>query len=244
MLYRPWRVESGDKSLHVIFRDHAMSDLIGFHYQRSDPEQAAGDMIGKFLAIGRAVEANNAGRGALVPVILDGENCWEYYPDGGVRFLRALYRGCVQHPQIRPQRVRDYLKDQPATDRIGNALRRQLDLTQLRDLDRPSRRQYGLGPAAPDARVPQADRGRGQGAAGSAGQGLGRNVHRRRKRLVLVVRRRSFVVAGRTLRRAVPQASAKRLHAARHDAAECAQAPDQASAAARTAHQADAAFAR
>jgi hypothetical protein len=53
-------------------------------------------------------------------VILDGENCWEYYPDGGVRFLRALYRNCIQNPQIRPQRVRDYLKDQPATDRIGS----------------------------------------------------------------------------------------------------------------------------
>ena len=86
MLYRPWRVESGDKSLHVIFRDHALSDLIGFHYQRSDPEHAAWDMISKFLAIGRAVESNNAGRGALVPVILDGENCWEYYPDGASVF--------------------------------------------------------------------------------------------------------------------------------------------------------------
>ncbi|HET6327187.1 MAG TPA: glycoside hydrolase family 57 protein [Planctomycetaceae bacterium] len=120
MLYRPWRVESGDKSLQVIFRDHALSDLIGFHYQRSDPEHAAWDMVSKFLSIGRAVEANNAGRGALVPVILDGENCWEYYPDGGVRFLRALYRNCIQNPQIRPQRVRDYLKDQPPTDRIGS----------------------------------------------------------------------------------------------------------------------------
>ena len=60
MLYRPWRVESGDKSLHVIFRDHALSDLIGFHYQRSDPEQAAGDMMGKFLAIGRGVRYQRA----------------------------------------------------------------------------------------------------------------------------------------------------------------------------------------
>jgi alpha-amylase/alpha-mannosidase (GH57 family) len=120
MLYRPWRVESGERSLQIIFRDHALSDLIGFHYQRDDPERAAGDMLGKLLAIGRAVESNNAGRGALVPVILDGENCWEYYPDGGVRFLRALYRGAVEHPQIRPQRVRDYLREQPATDRIGS----------------------------------------------------------------------------------------------------------------------------
>jgi len=27
-----------------------------------------------------------------VSVILDGENCWEHYPGGGVDFLRALYR--------------------------------------------------------------------------------------------------------------------------------------------------------
>ncbi len=120
MLYRPWRVESGEKHLQVVFRDHALSDLIGFHYQRSDPHHAANDMIGRVLAIGRAVEANNAGRTALVPIILDGENCWEYYPDGGVGFLRALYRGCVENPSIRTACMKDYLREQPASDRIGH----------------------------------------------------------------------------------------------------------------------------
>jgi len=120
MLYRPWRVESGDRALQVVFRDHALSDMIGFHYQRSDAHHAANDLIGRVLAIGRAVEANNAGRPALVPIILDGENCWEYYPDGGVGFLRALYRGCVENPSIRPQCVKDYLREHPASDRIGS----------------------------------------------------------------------------------------------------------------------------
>jgi hypothetical protein len=119
MLYRPWRVEQDGKPLQVIFRDHALSDLIGFHYQRSDPSHAAHDLIGRLHAIGRAVEANNAGRPPLVPVILDGENCWEYYPDGGVRFLRTLYRDCVRDSAVRPARVSDYLTNHPATDRIG-----------------------------------------------------------------------------------------------------------------------------
>jgi len=120
MLYRPWRVEADGKQLQVVFRDHAISDLVGFHYQRSDPAAAADDLIGRALSIGRAVESNNAGRPALVPVILDGENCWEYYPDGGVGFLRTLYRRCAEHKAIRPDRIRDYLQQHPAGDRIGH----------------------------------------------------------------------------------------------------------------------------
>jgi alpha-amylase/alpha-mannosidase (GH57 family) len=119
MLYRSWHVDSPDGPLQIIFRDHGLSDLIGFQYQRHDPVAAASDMLGRVTSIGKAVEAHNAGRPALVPIILDGENCWEYYPDGGVRFLRELYRGAVAHPAIRPVRVSDHLKAHPATDRIA-----------------------------------------------------------------------------------------------------------------------------
>jgi alpha-amylase/alpha-mannosidase (GH57 family) len=119
MLYRPWRIENGDARLQMIFRDHAMSDLIGFHYQRSPADHAVGDMIGKLKAIGRACEAQNAGRPAFVPIILDGENCWEYFPDGGVAFLRKLYQSCAVDGEIRPQAVSEHLKDHPATDRIS-----------------------------------------------------------------------------------------------------------------------------
>jgi alpha-amylase/alpha-mannosidase (GH57 family) len=119
MLYRPWRVEEQGQPLQIVFRDHGMSDLVGFHYQRSDPVRAAQDLLGRTEAIARAIEPNNGGRPGLVSVILDGENCWEYYPDGGVEFLRSLYRGAAAHSVIRPTRIRDYLRDYPATDRIG-----------------------------------------------------------------------------------------------------------------------------
>jgi alpha-amylase/alpha-mannosidase (GH57 family) len=119
MLFRPWRVDSGEHHLQIVFRDHALSDLIGFHYQRSDPHHAAHDMLGRIEGIGRAVESHNGGRPALVPVILDGENCWEYYPDGGVDFLRTLYQQCAEHTAINPVRMSDHLEEHPATDRIG-----------------------------------------------------------------------------------------------------------------------------
>jgi alpha-amylase/alpha-mannosidase (GH57 family) len=120
MLYRPWRVEDKGQSLQMIFRDHAMSDQIGFHYQRFQPQHAADDFLAKLEGIGRATSAHAGHRPTLVSIILDGENCWEYYPNGGVDFLRTLYRRVVQHPKIQPVRVSDYLAKWPATDKLSN----------------------------------------------------------------------------------------------------------------------------
>lgn len=119
MLYRPWRVEDQGRQLQIVFRDHGLSDLIGFHYQRSDPVRAAHDLVGRIEGIARAVEHNNQGRPGLVSIILDGENCWEYYPDGGVGFLRTFYQSASRHPALRPVRPTDHLREHPATDHIS-----------------------------------------------------------------------------------------------------------------------------
>jgi len=120
MLYRPWRVEHQGKSLQMVFRDHAMSDQIGFHYQRYLAEHAVNDFLGKLEAIGKATRGNAGHRPTLVSIILDGENCWEYYPNAGVDFLRGLYRRVTQHAKIKPVRVCDYLQKYPATDKLGS----------------------------------------------------------------------------------------------------------------------------
>ncbi|WP_437185577.1 alpha-amylase/alpha-mannosidase [Planctomicrobium sp. SH668] len=118
MLYRPWRVEQDGKGLGIIFRDHGLSDLIGFHYQRNDPRWAANDLLAKVKEIGRSI-ASSSEQPAFVPIILDGENCWEYYPDGGVAFLRNLYRSAVQDKEINPVRVSDHLVKHPPAHKIS-----------------------------------------------------------------------------------------------------------------------------
>ena len=118
LLYRPWRVEDRGKQLQMVFRDHAMSDQIGFHYQRYSAKHAVDDFIGKVEAIGRATTANAGHRPTLVTIILDGENCWEYYSNGGVDFLRELYQRVAQHPKITPVKVSEYLDKHPAIDTI------------------------------------------------------------------------------------------------------------------------------
>jgi len=117
MLFRPWQLEADGHQMGIVFRDHALSDLIGFHYQRGDSVHAAHDLLGKVAGIGRA--CGEQGRPALVPIILDGENCWEYYADGGVKFLRTLYQECVKHQEVDSTTVGDFIEKHPPTDKIN-----------------------------------------------------------------------------------------------------------------------------
>jgi hypothetical protein len=78
----------------VIFRDHFMSDLIGFVYSKMEPSHAAADFLHRIRENCAGILAS--GRDALVPIILDGENAWEYYPGNGREFLREFY-GRIQN---------------------------------------------------------------------------------------------------------------------------------------------------
>lgn len=90
VLYRPYRI--GSDGPVALFRDHALSDRIGFQYQSWDPQAAADDFISRIRAAGQRFAELTGGEVATIPVILDGENAWEYYDAGGRPFLRALYR--------------------------------------------------------------------------------------------------------------------------------------------------------
>jgi alpha-amylase/alpha-mannosidase (GH57 family) len=114
-MYRPYHVAEAGHELAIVFRDHALSDLIGFHYQRNDPVAAADDFVMRLRSIGHAVDGAEP---ALVSVILDGENCWEHYPGGGVAFLRALYERCTAARDIRPVSIGRFLENHPPRETL------------------------------------------------------------------------------------------------------------------------------
>jgi alpha-amylase/alpha-mannosidase (GH57 family) len=114
-LYRPYRV--GDTGLSLVFRDRALSDRIGFAYRAWDPADAAADLIGQLRSIGAAWTDRN--RSPLVCVILDGENAWGAYPDGGEGFLRALYAQIAAEPELQATSPGEYLREFPPTERLA-----------------------------------------------------------------------------------------------------------------------------
>jgi len=98
-LYRPYRWRKQNRQLQMIFRDHYMSDLIGFVYSKMDAGAAADDFLNRIRENCSGILGS--GRDALVPIILDGENAWEYYYLNGRPFLRALYRKISDDPRLK-----------------------------------------------------------------------------------------------------------------------------------------------
>jgi alpha-amylase/alpha-mannosidase (GH57 family) len=97
-LYTIYRYEKGPAQMHLVFRDHTISDLVGFVYSGMAPQDAANHLMHN---IKQAVQSIiNQGRDAVVPIILDGENAWEYYPKSGREFLRCFYHALQNDPSI------------------------------------------------------------------------------------------------------------------------------------------------
>ena len=100
--YKPYEWRQNGRHLQMIFRDHYLSDLIGFEYSRMAPQDAASHFLDR-------IRQNTAGRQSLVPIILDGENAWEWYPENGRPFLRELYRRIAQDPTLEALTVSEAL---------------------------------------------------------------------------------------------------------------------------------------
>ena len=95
-LYTIYRYEHDETRMNIIFRDHTLSDLIGFVYSGMPPQEAANNLIQKIKESAQPVLAS--GQDAVVPIILDGENAWEYYPQSGREFLRRFYDALQKDP--------------------------------------------------------------------------------------------------------------------------------------------------
>ena len=113
-LYRFYRWEQGDAEMNMIFRNHSLSDLIGFVYSGMPAREAAEDFIDRIrVTTGPILEK---GKDAVVSVILDGENAWETYPQSGREFLRRLYDAIENDPQFEALTVSEALEREEPTE--------------------------------------------------------------------------------------------------------------------------------
>jgi alpha-amylase/alpha-mannosidase (GH57 family) len=103
-LYRPYQYAG----LSLFFRDHKISDEIGFVYSGWPADKAVRDFIDR---LSRIRESLPEGKPFVVPVILDGENAWEYYSNDGQDFLRALYRALSSDNRFRTVTMTEFIKE-------------------------------------------------------------------------------------------------------------------------------------
>ena len=113
-LYRIYGAAHGGHEIAIFFRDRYLSDLIGFTYAKNPPDIAVQDLLGH---LGRIAQNNPDG---TVSIILDGENPWEYYPDGGEGFLHRLFAALTKDARFRPASMRQALDSAPPQKNITN----------------------------------------------------------------------------------------------------------------------------
>ena len=87
-LYRPYRLGSEEQPVSIVFRDRELSDNFGFVYHKTTPDVAADDVLRRL----RTIAYETPQEDVLIPIVLDGENPWEHYHEGGEQFLSRLYQ--------------------------------------------------------------------------------------------------------------------------------------------------------
>lgn len=102
--YRAYVWKQRGHEMRMLFRDHYLSDLIGFTYSRMGAAEAAEHFLNQIRQ-----NASTQDR-ALVPIILDGENAWEWYEANGRPFLRELYGRISEDAQFEALTVSEALE--------------------------------------------------------------------------------------------------------------------------------------
>ncbi|NOX08736.1 MAG: glycoside hydrolase [Gammaproteobacteria bacterium] len=95
-----------DTSPSLFFRDDGLSDLIGFKYSDWHADDAIANLIRHLEDIHESCKDKPE---AIVSIILDGENAWEYYPENAYYFLSTLYKKLSENKGIRMTTYSEYL---------------------------------------------------------------------------------------------------------------------------------------
>ena len=105
-LYQPYRLTGQDCC--SFFRDDELSDLIGFTYSEWHGDDAVANFVHRLETIDLHPETES---GAVVSIILDGENAWDHYPDNAYHFLHGLYQSLSNHSRLQLVTFSDCLED-------------------------------------------------------------------------------------------------------------------------------------
>jgi alpha-amylase/alpha-mannosidase (GH57 family) len=106
---RPWHLSRGEGPA-MFFRDNELSDRIGFTYARWHAADAVGDLVHRSRSL---LQSDPDPEQACLPIILDGENAWEFYEDHGEPFLAGLYRALAEADDLHTVTLSEALDQVP-----------------------------------------------------------------------------------------------------------------------------------
>ncbi len=120
------------KPISIIFRDSVIPSLINFEYSQHNSVEAANDLYDRIKTVQSKLK-QSPDKNKLLTIALDGENCWECYPDDGEIFIKTLYELIENDKTLETVLVSDYLdkvsgKKELKTIQTGSWINRNLKL--------------------------------------------------------------------------------------------------------------------
>ncbi|MBZ0309491.1 MAG: glycoside hydrolase, partial [Anaerolineae bacterium] len=110
VMYQPYLATGGrGGQVAMFFRDHLISDKVGFEYSGMSGQEAADDLLQRLENIRQRLIEEGAEGPHVVTVLLDGENAWEYYENDGKEFLNGMYQGLSESETLVTVTPSEYL---------------------------------------------------------------------------------------------------------------------------------------
>ncbi len=109
----------GSPKTKMTFVDTFLTSLIGFNYGGYEPALVANDMYEK-IKKGQNKLLNSPEKEHILTIAMDGENCWEGYPNNGYEFLSELYRLIQEDSTLEMVLLNDYLANTKNTKPLAN----------------------------------------------------------------------------------------------------------------------------
>jgi starch synthase len=117
LIYKAFKAEEDGRSIDIVFRDINISNAISFRYANMPSRKACTDMLKDISGICKSTSSREGEH--IVPIILDGENPWPYYPDGGKGFLSEVYKKLSSSHEMELVTVGGYLDSHDEREEIG-----------------------------------------------------------------------------------------------------------------------------
>ena len=95
--------------LKMIFRNSLISNLLSFEYPNYDSVFAANDLYDR-IKVMQSKLLSSPDENHILTIAMDGENCWENYPNDGITFLKTLYELIEKDDSLETVLISDYME--------------------------------------------------------------------------------------------------------------------------------------
>ncbi|KJJ85233.1 glycoside hydrolase family protein [Candidatus Omnitrophus magneticus] len=106
LLFSLFNAYNNNSKVSMVFRDIHISNAISFRYSHMPPEQSSRYLCQDILGVKHAMDRRDGQH--IISIILDGENPWPYYPDGGKEFLSRSYKFFTENKEVEVVNIGDY----------------------------------------------------------------------------------------------------------------------------------------